>query len=74
MTRRPREEPMSPQAAQAFLDGLPRMRAALLKSRHILGPVAYARHMHELDTEERDAKAILRRAELRVIAGTTLDE
>jgi hypothetical protein len=45
-----------------------------LNSRHILGPVAYARHMHELDTEERDAKAILRRAQLRVIAGTALDE
>jgi hypothetical protein len=49
------------------------MRAALLNSRRILGPVAYARHMHELDTEERDAKAIRRRAQLRVIAGTALD-
>ena len=67
---------MSPQTAQAFLDGLPRMRAALLNSRRILGPVAYARHMHEheLDTEERDAKAIRRRAQLRVVAGTALDE
>jgi hypothetical protein len=43
MTRRLREELMSPQTAQAFLDGLPRMRAALLNSRHILGLVAYAR-------------------------------
>jgi len=34
---------MSPQTAQAFLDGLPRMRAALGDSRRILGPVAYAR-------------------------------
>jgi len=33
---------MSPQTAQAFLDGLPRMRAALLNSRRILGLVAYA--------------------------------
>ena len=51
-----------------------RMRAALLNSRHILGPVAYARHMHELDIEERDAKAVLTRAQLRVVAGTALDE
>jgi hypothetical protein len=43
---------MSPQTAQAFLDGLPRMQAVLRASRRILGPVAYARHMHELDTEE----------------------
>ena len=74
MTRRPREDPMSPQTAQAFLDGLPRMRAALLNSRRILGPVAYARHMHELDTEERDARAILRRTQLRVVAGTAIEE
>ncbi len=64
---------MSPQTAQAFLDGLPRMRAALRDSRHVLGPVAYARHMHELDADERDAKAFLRRARLRVVAGTALD-
>ena len=64
---------MSPQTAQAFLDGLPQMRAALGDSRHVLGPVAYARHMHELDADERGAKAILRRAQLRVIAGTALD-
>jgi hypothetical protein len=74
MTRRLHEEPMSPQTAQAFLDGLPRMRDALLNSRHILGPVTYARHMHELDIEERGAKAILRRAQLRVAAGTALEE
>ena len=36
--------------------------------------LAYARHMHELDTEERNAKAIRRRAQLRVVAGTALDE
>ena len=65
---------MSPQTAQAFLDGLPRTRAALLNSRRILGPVTYARHMHELDAKARDAKAIRRRAQLRVIAGTVLDE
>ena len=65
---------MSPQTAQAFLDGLPRMRTTLRDSRQLLGPVAYARHMHELDADERDAKAILRRAQLRVIAGTALDE
>ena len=64
---------MNPQIAQAFLDGLSQMRTALLNGRHILGPVAYARHMHDLDTEERDAKAILRRAQLRVVAGTALD-
>ena len=64
---------MSPQTAQAFLDGLPRMQAALLNSRRILGPVAYARHMHELNADERDAKAILRRAQIRVAAGTALD-
>jgi hypothetical protein len=74
MTRRLHEDPMSPQTAQAFLDGLSRMRAALLNRRRILGPVVYARHMHELDTEERDAKAIRRRAQLRVAAGTALDE
>ncbi len=65
---------MSPQTAQAFLDGLPRMRAALRDSRHILGPVAYARHMHELDADEHDAKAALRRAQLRVVAGTACSE
>ncbi len=64
---------MSPHTAQAFLDGLPRMRAALRDSRHVLGPVAYARHMHELDADERDAKAILRRAQLRVVAGTAVN-
>ena len=65
---------MSPQIAQAFLEGLPGMRAALQERRAILGPVVYARHMHDLDIDERDAKAILRRAQLRVIAGTTLGE
>jgi hypothetical protein len=50
------------------------MQAALLNSRRILGPVAYARHMHKLDNEERDAKAIRRRAQLRVVAGTAFDE
>jgi len=74
MTRRDREDPMSLQTAQAFLDGLPRMRAALRDNRHALGPVAYARHMHELDIDERDARAILRRAQLRVVAGTIFDE
>jgi hypothetical protein len=64
---------MSPQTAQVFLDGLPRMRAALRDSRHILGPVAYARHMHELDADEHDAQAALRRAQLRVVAGTAVD-
>jgi hypothetical protein len=64
---------MSPQTAQVFLNGLPRMRAALRDSRHVFGPVAFARHMHELDAEERDAKAILRRAQIRVAAGTALD-
>jgi hypothetical protein len=64
---------MSPQTARAFLDGLPRMRAALRDSRHVFGPVAYARHMHEFDADERDAKAILRRARLCVVAGTALD-
>jgi len=64
---------MSPQTARAFLDGLPRVRAALGDSRRILGPVAYARHMHELDADERDAKAILRRAQLRVVAGTAFN-
>ena len=65
---------MSPQTAQAFLDGLPQMRTALRGSRHILGPVAFARHMHELDADERDAQAILRRAQLRLVAGTAFDE
>jgi hypothetical protein len=74
MTRRLNEEPMSPQTAQAFLDGLPRMRAALRDSRLTLGPVAYARHMHELDADERGAKATLRRAQLRVVAGTAFEE
>jgi hypothetical protein len=74
MTRRLHEDPMSPQTAQAFLDGLPRMRAALRGSRHILNPVAYARHMHELDADEREAKAILRRAQLRLVAWTAFDE
>jgi hypothetical protein len=64
---------MSPQTAQAFLDGLPGMRAALGDSRRILGAIAYARHMHELDADERDAKATLRRAQLRLVAGTALD-
>jgi hypothetical protein len=64
---------MNPQIAQAFLDGLPRMQAALRDSRHVLGPVAYARHMHELDADERDAKAILRRAQLCVVAGTAVN-
>jgi hypothetical protein len=64
---------MNPQIAQAFLDGLPRMRTALRDNRHILGPVAYARHMHELDADERDAKVILKRAQLRLVAGTALD-
>ena len=64
---------MNPQIAQAFLDGLPRMRAALRDSRHVLGPIVYARHMHELDADERDAKATLGRARLRVVAGTALD-
>jgi hypothetical protein len=65
---------MSPQIAQAFLDSLPRTRAALRDSRGILGPVAYARHMHELDVDERAAKAILRRAQIRVVAGIALKE
>ena len=65
---------MSPQIAQAFLDGLPGMRAALQDRRGTLGPVVYARHMHELDIDERDAKAILRRAQLRVVAGTCVGE
>ena len=42
-------------------------------NRHVLGPVAYARHMHELDADERDAQATLRRARLRVVSGTALD-
>jgi len=74
MTRRLRENPMSPQIAQAFLDGLPGMRAALRANRHILGPVVYARHMHELDADEHDATAILRRAQLRIVAGTAFSE
>ena len=65
---------MSPQIAQAFLDGLPGLRAALRDRRGILGPVVYARHMHELDIDERDAKAILRRAQLRVVAGRSPGE
>ena len=65
---------MSPQIAQAFLESLPEMRAALRDRRGILGPVVYARHMHELDIDERDAKAILRRAQLRVVSGTPLGE
>ena len=73
MTRSHGGAPMSPPTAQAFLDGLPRTRAALLNGRHILGPVAYARHMHELDADERDAKATLRRAQLRVVAGTAVN-
>ena len=65
---------MSPDTAQAFLASLPGIRAALRDQRGILGPVAYARHMHDLDSEERDAKAILRRAQLRVVAGTSVGE
>jgi hypothetical protein len=42
-------------------------------NRHVLGPVAYARHMHELDADERDAKVILRRAQLRVVARTAVN-
>jgi len=61
---------MSPQTAQAFLAELPRIRAVLQNSRQILGPVEYARHMHELDVDERAAKAILKRAQFRVVAGT----
>jgi hypothetical protein len=59
--------------AQAFVDNLPQLRAALQERRHIIGPVAYARHMHELDADERDARAILRRAQFRAIAGTAFD-
>ena len=65
---------MSPQIAQAFLEGVAGMRAALRDRRGNLGPVAYARHMHELDADERDAIAILRRTQLRVIAGTASNE
>jgi hypothetical protein len=65
---------MSPQTARAFLESLAEMRAALRDRRGILGPVAYARHMHELDADECDAKAILRRTQLRVVAGTALDK
>jgi hypothetical protein len=43
------------------------------KNRQILGSVAYARHMHELDGDEREAKAILRRTQLRVVAGTAFN-
>jgi hypothetical protein len=50
------------------------MRAALRDRRGTLGPVVYARHMHELDADERDAKAILRRTQLRVVAGTASNE
>jgi hypothetical protein len=65
---------MSSQVAQAFLDGLPQLRAALQNRRQLLGPVAYARHMHELDADEREARAILRRAQFRVVTGTACDE
>ena len=64
---------MSPQTAEAFLEALPRLRAAVQDSRRFLSPVAYARHMHELDTEERDAKAVLRRTQICVVAGTAFD-
>jgi hypothetical protein len=50
------------------------MRAALRDRRGTLGPVVYARHMHELDADEREAKAILRRAQLHVVAGTSVGE
>jgi hypothetical protein len=50
------------------------MRAALLNRPRILGPVAYARRMYELDADEREARAILRRAQFRVVAGTPCDE
>jgi hypothetical protein len=65
---------MNPQAAQAFIESLPEMRAALRDRRGTLGPVAYARHMHDLDVDERNARAILRRRQLRVFAGTAIDE
>ena len=64
---------MNPQTAQAFLDSLTRVRAALWDSRGILGPVTYARHMHELDADERAAKAVIRRAQIRVVAGTAFN-
>jgi hypothetical protein len=69
-----REGPMSSQVAQAFPDGLPQLRAALQNRRQLLGPVAYARHMHELDADEREARAILRRGQFRVVTGTACDE
>jgi hypothetical protein len=50
------------------------LRAALRDRRGILGPVVYAQHMHELDIDEREAKAILRRAQLRVVSETPLGE
>jgi hypothetical protein len=59
--------------APAFVDNLPQLRAVLRERRHIIGPVAYARHMHELDADERAARAILTRAQLRVVAGTAFD-
>ena len=65
---------MSPETARIFLESLAGMRAALRDRRGILGPVSYARHMHELDIDERDATAILRRAQLRVVAGTAFSE
>jgi hypothetical protein len=65
---------MSPQTALAFLESLAETRAALRDRRGILGPVAYARYMHELAADERDARASLRRAELRVVAGTASNE
>jgi hypothetical protein len=65
---------MTPQAAEAFLDTLPGMRAALRDNRQVLGPVEHARHMHELDIDERNATAILRRAQLRIVAGTALNK
>jgi hypothetical protein len=64
---------VSPQTARAFLDSLPQLRAALQYSRQTLGPVEYARHMHALDTDERAATAILRRAQFCVVAGTAFD-
>ena len=49
------------------------MRTALWGRRQTLGPVAYARNMHELDADERAAKAILKRAQIRVVAGTAFN-
>ena len=65
---------MSPQAARAFLETLALMRASLPDNRHLLGAVEYARHMHELDIDERTAKATLSRAQLRLVAGTAFPE